>query len=804
MKLSLLTRSLPEFLFGATDHLDDLDEQARRRVRAAQISAVVQLVPLTMTINILNACVVVYVFWDTGSNTFLTVWAGLIAAVALAAFVSWRRTRRNPPKGASQRGINRTILHAAILGIVWGAAPFVLFPNSDTMHQLFLAATMAGMVSGGAFCLSTVPAAGLAYTWTIVFTSVSALISASYIVFDYTAALAIIYAVFMSRNLVAHGRLFFERLRYELKIESQRELIGLLLNDFQEHASDWLWETDVSGALTRVSDRFAEAAGKTQSELHGALLSDVIDGQREYRSPELTDVLKRMTMRTAFRDVTLPVRVGTERRFWLLSAKPIFDNVGIFTGYHGVGADVTEKRLANERIVRLARYDVVTELPNRTSFQEEIDKLLSEARSSGQPAALLCLDLDQFKSVNDTLGHPVGDALLKLVGQRIRSCVRSRDIVARLGGDEFAILQLSPDLPTGPMMLARLIVDAFKEPFKLEHGDIVIGTSIGIAIAPADGWAADSLMKKADLALYSAKADGAGTFRFFEPKMEAWAHRRRTLEIGLRSALENGEIHLAFQPLVEMQSWRIAGCEALVRWTSPEWGVVSPAEFIPVAEATGLIEPIGEWVLREAVKTARHWPDDTIVAVNLSPVQFRNQKLLTTVVSALADSGLPPHRLELEVTESVFLDRDDHVQAMLKNLRTLGVRTALDDFGTGYSSLSYLRRFPFDKIKIDKSFIDDVAAHDESLAIIRAIVALANALGMSTTAEGVESADQVARLRDAGCTQIQGYVFSPPRPAHDIVAMFESRLEGHEDGSVVAHARAADPRSIAAKRRVNG
>jgi diguanylate cyclase (GGDEF)-like protein len=265
--------------------------------------------------------------------------------------------------------------------------------------------------------------------------------------------------------------------------------------------------------------------------------------------------------------------------------------------------------------------------------------VLTDARANGQSAALLCLDLDQFKSVNDTLGHAVGDGLLKLVGKRIRSCIRNRDVVARLGGDEFAILQLSPDLPTGTMMMARLIVDAFKDPFKLEHGDIVIGTSIGIAIAPSDGWAADSLMKKADMALYSAKADSAGTYRFFEPKMDAWTHRRRALEIGLRSALENGEIHVVFQPLVDMDSWRIAGCEALVRWTSPEWGVVSPAEFIPVAEATGLIEPIGEWVLREAVNTARHWPDDTVVAVNLSPVQFKNQKFLATVVSAWQKAG---------------------------------------------------------------------------------------------------------------------------------------------------------------------
>jgi diguanylate cyclase (GGDEF)-like protein len=804
MKLGRLARSLPVFLFGGTDKFEDLDEAARRRIRAAQIGVVTQLVPLTMSVNILNAGIIVYVFWDTGSNVFLTVWAGLIAAVAGAAFWSWRRTRRNPPKGASLRAIKRSIFHAAVLGSVWGSAPFVLFPGSDTMHQLFLAATMAGMISGGAFCLSTVPAAGLAYTWTMVLASATALISAAYNVFIYTAIMLIIYAVFISRNLVAHGRLFFDHLRYQLKAEAQREVIGLLLNDFQEHASDWLWETNANGMLLHVSDRFAEAAGKPAAEIQGALLSDIFGGGQEIRPAELSDVLKRMTARAAFRDVTMPVRVGTDRRFWLLSAKPIFDSAGVFTGYHGVGADVTEKRLADERIIHLARYDSVTELPNRASFQEEIDRVLTDARANGQSAALLCLDLDQFKSVNDTLGHAVGDGLLKLVGKRIRSCIRNRDVVARLGGDEFAILQHSPDLPTGTMMMARLIVDAFKEPFKLEHGDIVIGTSIGIAIAPSDGWAADSLMKKADMALYSAKADGAGTYRFFEPKMEAWTHRRRDLEIGLRSALENGEIHVVFQPLVDMDSWRIAGCEALVRWTSPEWGVVSPAEFIPVAEATGLIEPIGEWVLREAVNTARQWPEDTVVAVNLSPVQFKNQKFLATVVSALAESGLPPRRLELEVTESIFLDGGDHIQAMLKNLRTLGIHTALDDFGTGYSSLSYLQRFPFDKIKIDKSFIDDVAARDESLAIIRAIVALANALGMSTTAEGVESAGQLAKLRDAGCTQIQGYVFSPQRPAHEIIAMFESRLEGHENGSLTASARASHPRPRIAKRRVNG
>ena len=785
MDIRVLPKSVIQFLFGTITRLDDLDAQARGRVRAAQISAVVQLVPLTMTVNVVNAAVITYIFWNTGANTFLTIWSGLIGGIAIAGFLSWHRTRRKAPKTASERGIKRTLLHAALLGAVWGAAPLALFPDSDTMHQLFLAATMAGMISGGAFSLSTVPKAGLAYTWVIVVASAAALFVAAYNVFIYTAIMLTIYAVFMSRNLVEHGNLFIARLRDQLKLEAQRELIGLLLNDFQEHASDWLWETDASDALIRVSDRLAEAAGRPQEQLEGVRFASLIGGEREYRSPELADILKRVAMRAAFRDITLPIEIAGQPRYWLLSAKPIFDNAGEFVGYHGVGADVTEKRLADERILHLARFDTLTGLPNRTSFQEDAERALVEAQRNGRPMALLCLDLDQFKSINDTLGHPVGDALLKLVGKRIRSCVRDRDLVARLGGDEFAILQAIDDPPTGSMMTARLILDAFKEPFKLEHGELVVETSIGIAVAPGDGSTADSLMKKADLALYAGKAEGGGRYRFFEPEMEAWAHRRRALEVGLRSALENNEIQVMFQPQVDLRRGVVVGCEALVRWKSAEWGMVSPAEFIPVAEATGLIDAIGEFVLREATKTATQWPNDAVVAVNLSPVQFKNQKLLATVVSALAESGLPPRRLELEVTESLFIDGSEHAYGMLKNLRTLGIRTSLDDFGTGYSSLSYLRRFPFDKIKIDKSFIDDVAARKESLAIIRAIVALAEALGMTTTAEGVESLDQVAKLREAGCTQIQGYVFSRPRPAVEIAGMFARRLDGYGDDGIV-------------------
>ena len=593
-----------------------------------------------MTINIVNAAIVVVVFWNTGANVALSIWGALIAMEAGAAFWSWSLTRHKRPTGASARAIRRAVLHAALLGSTWGAAAIMLFPGADLMHQLVLGCLMAGMMSGGAFGLSTVPQAGLTYTWTTVFGSAGALLLAGQGVFFVVALLLACYAVYISRNLVAHGNLFVHHLRDQLKLEAQSEVIGLLLNDFQEHASDWLWRTDANGILMDVSDRFAAAAGKTPSEIEGAPFSDVLGGRAGFRPPELSDILKRIAAREAFRDVTLPVRFGAERRYWRLSAKPVFDNAGAFAGYRGVGADVTDKRLADERIVYLARYDALTNLPNRSFFHDEVDRVLAEGQV--QSAALLYLNLDQFKTINDTLGHAVGDSLLKQVGKRIKACVRGRDIAARLGGDEFAILQLSPEPPAGPMVLARQIIDAFKSPFRLEHGDILIDASLGIAVAPDDGWAADVLMKKAVLALFAAKAEGKANYRFFEPAMEAGAHRRRALEVGLRSALNKGEIELAFQPFVDLRTGTVAGCEALVRWKSPDWGFVSPAEFIPVAEATGLIEPIGEWVLREAVMTARQWPDHAIVAVNLSPVQFENQRLLATVVAALADSRLPP------------------------------------------------------------------------------------------------------------------------------------------------------------------
>ena len=440
-------------------------------------------------------------------------------------------------------------------------------------------------------------------------------------------------------------------------------------------------------------------------------------------------------------------------------------------GWVATHEDITERLLAEEKIRHLAHYDALTDLPNRVTFYERMETALSRQRRS-ETIAVLSLDLDRFKNVNDTLGHPIGDLLLKAAADRMRSCVRSEDLVARLGGDEFAIVQGASTQSSDVSALATRLIEAVGAPYDLDGHQVIVGASVGVAIAPTDGDKPDSLMKSADLALYRAKADGGGAFRFFEAQMDARMQARHALELDLRKAIVNGEFELYYQPIVDVKTERITSCEALIRWHHPERGMISPVEFIPVAENTGLIVPLGEWVIRQACAQAARWPKHVTVAVNLSPAQFKSRNLLPTVVSALATSSLPANRLELEITELVLLQDNDGAFAILRQLRDLGIRIAMDDFGTGYSSLGYLRSFPFDKIKIDQSFIQDLANKEDSIAIIRAVVGLSSSMGITTTAEGVETKEQLARLTTEGCDEVQGFLFSPPRPAAELQRLF--------------------------------
>jgi diguanylate cyclase (GGDEF)-like protein len=436
--------------------------------------------------------------------------------------------------------------------------------------------------------------------------------------------------------------------------------------------------------------------------------------------------------------------------------------------------DFTERRRSDERIAHLAHYDALTDLPNRVLFRDQLERELRKISRSGQ-LAVLYIDIDEFKSVNDSLGHPVGDELLKAVALRLSGCVRETDFVARLGGDEFAIVQTGVKNPADVMDLVIRIYQAIRAPVECLGHQVVTDASIGIALAPQDGTDLDQLLKNADLAMYGAKSDGRRTYRFFERVMDARVRARRALELDLRQALVDCDFEIQYQPIVDLRSGAVSGCEALLRWRHPGRGMVSPAEFIPVAEDIGLISQLGEWVLASACLEAASWPDHIKLAVNVSPVQFRNHTLALHVASALASSGLAASRLELEITEAVLIRDDETALAILHQLRAVGVRIALDDFGTGYSSLSYLQRFPFDKIKIDRCFVNDVAEPGGSSSIVQAVVNIASARNMTTTAEGVETAAQMEFLRTLGCTEMQGYLFSPAKSAGEVRRLLMGR-----------------------------
>ncbi|MBR1148888.1 EAL domain-containing protein [Bradyrhizobium sp. AUGA SZCCT0431] len=436
-------------------------------------------------------------------------------------------------------------------------------------------------------------------------------------------------------------------------------------------------------------------------------------------------------------------------------------------GWVATHEDVTEQRQAEERITYLAHYDALTDLPNRTLFHEQLKQELPHVAADRQ-LAVLYIDIDEFKSINDSLGHMIGDELLKAVADSLRACVRETDFVARLGGDEFAIVQTGVTGADEVTELVHRIYDAIRAPYECLGHQVTTDASIGIALAPQDGSDLDQILKNADLAMYAAKAAGRRTHRFFQPEMDAQVRARRVLEMDLRQAIVDGGFEVYYQPCLDLRDGRITGCEALVRWRHPERGIISPADFVPIAEETGLINQLGEWVLTTACAEAATWPDDVHLAVNVSPVQFKSGTLALKVMAALGASGLAAGRLELEITEAVLIRDDDAALAILHQLRAIGVRIALDDFGTGYSSLSYLKRFPFDKIKIDRCFVTDIAEPEGSASIVEAVVNIAAARHMTTTAEGVETEQQRELLRALGCSEMQGYLFSPPRPGADI------------------------------------
>jgi diguanylate cyclase (GGDEF)-like protein len=554
--------------------------------------------------------------------------------------------------------------------------------------------------------------------------------------------------------------------------ESRLRMRNLQFNTAINNMSQGLCFFDAQQRLIVCNERYLEMYGLSPDCVGpGTTLAEIVDmrfAAGSFPAMSREEYLKwRSEVVISAEPTDSIVELGNGRIF-VIHHRPMPDS-----GWVATHEDITDQRRSEVEIEHMAHHDALTDLANRVLLNERLEQALARGRHD-ETMALHHLDLDRFKAVNDTMGHPAGDRLLRMVADRLRGLVRGVDTIARMGGDEFAIVQVAIDDAADASALAQRIIAVLSEPYDIDGQQVTIGVSNGVAVGPGDGLSPDELLRNADLALYRAKDEGRGTFRFFEPGMDLKMQARRMMEHDLRKALPGGQFELYYQPIVELASNQITGFEALIRWNHPERGLIAPNAFIPLAEETGLIVPIGEWVIRQACATASRWPDDVTVAVNVSAIQFRSPGFLQVVVGALDTSGLRPSRLEVEITESVLLHSGEATLAILHRLRSLGVRIAMDDFGTGYSSLTYLQSFPFDKIKIDRSFVKDILENAGSLNIVRAVAGLAKGMGMTTTAEGVESPEQLDSVMSLGCTEMQGFHFSRALPASEIDRLFLS------------------------------
>lgn len=655
--------------------------------------------------------------------------------------------------------LSHVYTNAVLTGLYWGITLGVYTHHVPATEMMYFGALAAGVMFSGVLMFRTLKRAAMVYMLTL---SVCIVISVSMLGFRaaYTCIAALTAYILMLNHYIKEHHATFRTFNLrEREMSENREIIQMLLNEYEEQGSDWLWKIDTSGRLVEVHQRFASGLGLSVNNVTGRRLTDLFKPCTESRQLEL-----RLKAERAFRNLTLPLAGEGKQRWLMLSARPVKDEItGKVVSFRGVASDVTAAKEAEAHISYLAHYDSLTDLANRSLFNDMLAHALRRRTKDGS-VALLYLDIDHFKSVNDTLGHPVGDKLLQTVGRRLEEVAREATVVGRLGGDEFAVLVTENVTSTRLSKLADDIIKALNDPIIVDGHKLIVGTSIGIAVYSNGERDADELMQRADLALYAAKEDGRNRSCYFQPGMVEAAQLRRQLEVDLRSALGRGELVLHYQPLVHIETGETISYEALVRWLHPDRGIMMPDSFIPIAEDSGLIIQLGEWVLRSALHDASQWPEHIRVSVNLSSAQISSDNLVNTVVSALAASGVAAERLELEITESVLLKKSDENLALLHRLRQVGVRISLDDFGTGYSSLNYLRTFPFDKIKIDRSFVKDIDEREDSRAIVRAVTDLARSLGMTTTAEGVERQEQLQQLHAEGCTEAQGFLFGTPKP----------------------------------------
>ncbi|VVT13748.1 EAL domain-containing protein [Erythrobacter sp. EC-HK427] len=592
-------------------------------------------------------------------------------------------------------------------------------------------------------------------------------------------------AVLVTREQLDEQRDEEERKEAQERVQTRARDI---LTDYEETGQGWFWETDRRSLLTYVSPPVAKSLKRNPDRLIGQPFTRLFDLEDTGDEGERT-LMFHLSARSSFSELPVRAAINNEERWWSVSGRPIFDQFDNFVGFRGSGTDLTERKRSQEQATRLARYDALTGLANRFQMSQALEKILTAKAEANRHCAIMLLDLDRFKQVNDTMGHPAGDALLKQVSQRLERAVGKLGQVGRLGGDEFKVIIPNRVANSALADLGKEIIHSLSQPYSIDGQRVVIGASVGIAVAPEHGKSSEDLIRNADLALYAAKDGGRGRYHFYAEDLHAEAEARSKLEEDLRDAIANGELQMHYQPIIKLSESRIAGFEALLRWQHPVKGWISPERFIGIAEDGGLIQQIGEWALRQACDDLAQWPEEVFVAVNVSPVQFSNLNLPAIVANAIASAGVRANRLELEITESVFLGDDSGTEAMFASLKRLGVRLALDDFGTGYSSLGYLKKAPFDKIKIDKSFIRGVTEKgSRNGAIIRSITSLAQSLGMDTTAEGVETHDELDLVREHGCSHVQGFIYHRALTAAQVIERISHGLEAIAEGPRAARA----------------
>ena len=724
-------------------------------VRNAQILSRGEFAPYFAVANIVGALGVGYALIPGTPSWMVAAWGLLVVAVNLLLM---RSAASQAVLGLSRmrRKADDTGLLVAVVGcgVLWCSLPVHVYPDQPAEAQMVVGAIMAAMTVA-AIAYASVPPAATAWLATICAGLCGLLFLGGTLGVGEKFAIVLVAGLGIG-SAVRISRWAFKQIEMNAKVGSKSEEAALLLREYEQRGAGWLWQVDADNRVTYISSRMTAMIGKSTGQLLGHSLPSSLGGT--------SNLGQALLARLPFSALEMEIKTPGGARWITIAGDPIVGPDGKFDGFRGVGSDITEVRRTQERLTNLANVDVLSGLPNRGRVRQLLGEALSAAQKSQIPCAILFLDLDGFKPVNDTYGHPAGDAVLKSVAQRLVKEAEDFGTVGRMGGDEFAIVIRDAQSRKTVEDLAARIIEAVAKPYRFDKMEIRIGISVGCAYGPIDGQSVDDLILKADLALYEAKGQGRGRVCYFSANLQNVAEDRVRIENDLRAALANNQFHLLYQPLIDAQNQSLRGFEALVRWNHPERGVVPPGIFIPIAEESNLIVAIGEWVINEACRAAATWPEHITVAMNLSPRQLVTAMLPTVVGEALAKAKLPGNRIELEVTESVFMDGSDGSLDVLKRLRTLGVGIALDDFGTGYSSLGYLNKAVFHKLKIDGSFVREAGTRPETIEIIKSIVQLARSFRLNVTAEGIETVEDFERMRDLGCNTMQGYLFGRPMP----------------------------------------